>query len=90
MIIRILWVQTKTDLGLETYMKVVLWVKMTTLTVLSITTNSAIRTSYSVMRYILFNSHQNLLKCCQSHSHTQILLKLLKGLHCPQLPFHHH
>ena len=49
MIVRILWVQTEADLGLWTNMKVMLWMEMTVSTILPITLNMAIRTSYSIM-----------------------------------------
>ena len=62
MIVRILGVQTKADLGLQTNMKVMLRVKTTTLTELPITSNSAIGTAYSIMIHISLNGHQNLLE----------------------------
>ena len=62
MIVRIFGVQTKADLGLETYMKVKLRVITTTLTKLPITTNLEIRTAYSVMIHIHLNGCKNLLE----------------------------
>ena len=82
MIVRILWVQTEADLGLRTYMKIMLRMVMTTFTIFPITTNMAIRTPNSIMKHISLYSRENLLKHFQCNSHTQILLKLLKGLHC--------
>ena len=62
MIVRIFGVQTEADLGLQTYMKVMLGMVTTMSTTLPITANSAIRTSYSIMIHIGLNSHQNLLE----------------------------
>ena len=62
MIVRILGVQTETDLGIWTYMKIVLRVVTTSPTELPITMNSAIRTSYSIMIHVGLNGHQNLLE----------------------------
>ena len=62
MIIRILWVQTEADLRLRAYMKVVLRMVTTTFTEFPIATNTAIRTTYSVMIHISLNSHQDLLE----------------------------
>ena len=62
MIVRIFEVQTKADLGLWTYMKVVLRVVMTMSTILPIAMNPAIRTPYSIMKHIGLNSSQNLLE----------------------------
>ena len=81
MIIRILWVQTEANLRLREYMKVMLRMEPVMSTVLPITTNTTIGTSYSIMIHISLYSCKNLLKHLQSHSHTQILLKPLKGLH---------
>ena len=81
MIIRIFWVQAETNLGLWEYMKVVLRMETTTLTILPIASNMTIRTSYSIMVHISLYSCENLLKHLQSHSHTQIILKPLKSLH---------
>ena len=82
MIIRILWVQAEADLGLQTYMKVMLRMVMTTFTILSIATNTTIGTTNSIMKHVSLYDCKNLLKHLQCHSQTQILLKLLKGLHC--------
>ena len=81
MIVRILWVQTEADLRLWTYMKVMLRMVSTASTILPITMNTAIRTSYSITIHISLDSCEYLLKCSQHHSHTQILLKPLKYLH---------
>ena len=62
MIIRILAVQTKADLRLWTYMKLVLRVIMTMFTKLPIAMNLAIRTTNSIMIHISLNGHQNLLE----------------------------
>ena len=62
MIIRILGVQAEADLGLWTYMKVVLRMITATLTKLPIAVNSAVRTAYSVMIHISLNGCQNLLE----------------------------
>ena len=62
MIVRILGVQTKAHLGLQTYMKIMLRMVPTTSTILPITTNLAIRTSYSIVIHIGLNSCQNLLE----------------------------
>ena len=52
MIVRILQVQAETDLGLWTYMKIVLRVIPTMLTKSPIPMNTAIRTPYSIMKHI--------------------------------------
>ena len=62
MIIRILQVQTKADLRLWVYMKIVLRMIMTTFTELPIATNTAIRTTYSIMIHISLNGRQDLLE----------------------------
>ena len=89
MIIRILQVQTEGDLRFWTFMKIMLRMELTTSTIFPIAMNLAIRTSYNIMIHISLNGHQNLLECLQHHSHTQILLKPLKVLHCFWLPFCH-
>ena len=73
MIVRILGVQAEADLGLQTYMKVVLRIKTTMSTILPITSNMAIRTSYSVMIQISLNDHQNRQgHCCPITSTEQL------------------
>ena len=62
MIIRILRAQTEADLRLQAYMKVVLRMVMTTLTEFPIATNTAIRTTHSVMIHISLNGRQDLLE----------------------------
>ena len=81
MTIRILGVQAEADLTLRTLMKVVLRMVSTTFTKLPIPTNTTLRTTQRIMKDILLNRGQHLPEQLQSHFHTQILLKLLKGLH---------
>src|ERR1700743_1597269 len=87
MIVRILWVQAEADLTLRTLMKIVLRVISTTSTKLPITSNTTFRTTERIMEDVLLNRGQHLPEGLQSHFHTQILLKLLKGRHRLQLPF---
>ena len=60
MIIRILEVQTKTNLTLWAFMKVVLRMELTMLTEFPITSNLAIRTTERIMKYVLLKHSQNL------------------------------
>ena len=87
-IIRILGIQTEADLGLWTNMEVVLRMVPTTSTILPVTLNTTIGTTKRIMKHILLNCCQYLLKGLQNHFHTQILVKLPKILHCFQLSFH--
>ena len=87
MTVRIFGVQAEADLGLWAYMKVMLRMVMTMFTILPIATNTTIGTLNSIMKHISLYGHKNLLKCPQCHSHPQIFLKPLKGLHCFQFPF---
>ena len=87
MIVRILWIQTKANLTLWTFMKVVLRMVAATSTEFPIASNSTIGTTERIMKDVLLNCGQHLPERLQSHFHTQILLKPLKGLHHLQLPF---
>ena len=62
MIVRILGIKTEENLGLQTYIKVMLRVVTTMFTKLPITMNLAIRTAYSIVIHISLNGHQNLLE----------------------------
>ena len=62
MIVRILGVQTKTNLGLWTLMKVMLRMVMTMFTKLPVTSNMTIRTTEGIMKHMLLNRGQHLLE----------------------------
>ena len=81
-IVRILGVQAEADLTLRTLMKIVLRVIMTTFTKFPIPSNTTLRTTKRIMEDVLLNRGQNLPERLQSHFQAQILLKLLKHLHC--------
>ena len=55
MIVRILWVQTEADLTLQTLMKIMLRVVMTTFTKLPIPSNTTLRTPKRIMEDVLLN-----------------------------------
>ena len=82
MIVRILGVQAEADLTLRTLMKIVLRVVMTTFTKFPIPSNTTLGTTKRIMEDVLLNRGQNLPERLQSHFQAQILLKLLKHLHC--------
>ena len=60
MIVRILGVQTKANLTLWAFMKVMLRMESTMLTEFPITLNLAIRTTERIMKYVLLNCGQHL------------------------------
>src|ERR1700743_2985585 len=87
MTVRILGVQAEAHLTLRTLVEIVLRMVTTTFTELPISSNTTLGTTQRIMEDVLFNRGQNLPEGLQSHLHAQILLKLLKTLHCLQLPF---
>ena len=62
MTVRILWVQAKADLTLQTLMKIMLRVITTTFTKLPIPSTTTLRTTKRIMEDVLLNCGQHLLE----------------------------